>query len=195
MGETSAKQMRGSDMSDVIFGGSVDRPARNIAEVSVRLDNSSRSAPAMFNDMDELEVVRRIERGGGSNYKVNGKDVRAKDVQLLFADAATGARSTAMVSQGKIGALIAAKPAQRRLILEEAAGITGLHTRRHEAELRLKGAETNLERLDDVLSTLDGQILSLKRQAGQARKYRDFSDAIRRTEATLLHIRWTDGRG
>lgn len=192
MGETSAKQMRGSDMSDVIFGGTSSRPARNVAEVSVVLDNSSRRAPAMFNDFEELEVTRRIERSGGSNYKVNGKDVRARDVQLLFADAATGARSNAMVSQGKIGALIGAKPAQRRLVLEEAAGITGLHSRRHEAELRLKNAEQNLERLEDVLVQLDGQIASLQKQARQAQRYRKLSDIIRETEALLFYIRWQD---
>jgi chromosome segregation protein len=192
MGETSAKQMRGSDMSDVIFGGTSSRPARNVAEVSVTLDNSERKAPAMFNDFDMLEVTRRIERGGGSNYRVNGKDVRARDVQLLFADAATGARSNAMVSQGKIGALIGAKPIQRRLILEEAAGITGLHSRRHEAELRLKNAEQNMERLEDVLVQLDGQIASLQKQARQAERYRKLSESVRETEALLFHIRWTE---
>ena len=192
MGETSAKQMRGSDMSDVIFGGTSSRPARNVAEVSVTLDNSERKAPAMFNDFDMLEVTRRIERGGGSNYRVNGKDVRARDVQLLFADAATGARSNAMVSQGKIGALIGAKPIQRRLILEEAAGITGLHSRRHEAELRLKNAEQNMERLEDVLVQLDGQIASLQKQARQAERYRKLSESVRQTEALLFHIRWTE---
>ncbi|MEQ5775511.1 chromosome segregation protein SMC [Thalassospira sp. NFXS8] len=192
MGETSAKQMRGSDMSDVIFGGTSTRPARNVAEVAVVLDNAERRAPAMFNDHEELEVVRRIERGGGSNYKVNGKDVRARDVQLLFADAATGARSNAMVSQGKIGALIGAKPSQRRLVLEEAAGITGLHSRRHEAELRLKSADQNLERLEDVLVTLDSQISSLQKQARQAQRYRKLSESIRQTEALLFHIRWQE---
>tara|TARA_R100001039_G_C1852942_1_gene114027 strand:+ start:925 stop:4458 length:3534 start_codon:yes stop_codon:yes gene_type:complete len=194
MGETSAKQMRGSDMSDVIFGGTSSRPARNVAEVSVTLDNSERKAPAMFNDFDMLEVTRRIERGGGSNYRVNGKDVRARDVQLLFADAATGARSNAMVSQGKIGALIGAKPIQRRLILEEAAGITGLHSRRHEAELRLKNAEQNMERLEDVLLQLDGQIASLQKQARQAERYRKLSESVRETEALLFHIRWSEAQ-
>lgn len=194
MGETSAKQMRGSDMSDVIFGGTSSRPARNVAEVSVTLDNSERKAPAMFNDFDMLEVTRRIERGGGSNYRVNGKDVRARDVQLLFADAATGARSNAMVSQGKIGALIGAKPIQRRLILEEAAGITGLHSRRHEAELRLKNAEQNMERLEDVLLQLDGQIASLQKQARQAERYRKLSESLRETEALLFHIRWSEAQ-
>ena len=135
MGETSAKQMRGGEMDDVIFGGTRDRPPRNIAEVILSLDNVARVAPAQFNDTDELEISRRIEREKGSTYRVNGHEVRAKDVQLLFADSATGARSTALVSQGKISAVIAAKPTERRLILEEAAGITGLHSRRHDHAL------------------------------------------------------------
>jgi chromosome segregation protein len=191
MGETSAKQMRGGEMDDVIFGGTRDRPARNIAEVILSLDNSARAAPAQFNDVDELEVSRRIERDKGSTYRINGHEVRAKDVQLLFADSATGARSTALVSQGKISAVIAAKPTERRLILEEAAGITGLHSRRHEAELRLRGAETNLERLDDILITLDAQLAHLKKQARQANRYRNISDHIRKAEATLFFLRWT----
>jgi len=192
MGETSAKQMRGSAMDDVIFGGSSNRPARNVAEVVLHLDNKMRIAPAMFNDAEDLEVVRKIERDRGSNYKVNGKDVRAKDVQLLFADAASGSRSTALVSQGKIGQVISAKPADRRVLLEEAAGITGLHSRRHEAELRLRGAENNLSRLDDILITLEGQLQSLKKQARQATRYRNLSDHIRKAEALLFHIRWVN---
>ncbi|MCW8915027.1 MAG: chromosome segregation protein SMC [Magnetovibrio sp.] len=191
MGETSAKQMRGSAMDDVIFGGSANRPARKNAEVVLHLDNKARIAPAMFNDSEDLEVVRKIEREQGSNYKVNGKDVRAKDVQLLFADAASGSRSTALVSQGKIGQVISAKPADRRVLLEEAAGITGLHSRRHEAELRLRGAENNLSRLDDILITLEGQLQSLKKQARQATRYRNLSDHIKKAEALLFHIRWT----
>ena len=190
MGETSAKQMRGKEMDDVIFGGTSTRPPRNMAEVVLALDNSQRTAPAQFNDDIELEVSRRIEREKGSKYRVNGKEVRARDVQLLFADSSTGARSTAMVSQGRIGAIIAAKPEQRRALLEEAAGITGLHSRRHEAELRLKGAETNLERLDDILITLDTQIQNLKKQSRQATRYRNLSDHIRKAEATLFHLRW-----
>ncbi len=191
MGESSAKQMRGDEMDDVIFGGTQDRPARNIAEVILSLDNSARVAPAQFNDFDELEISRRIERDKGSTFRVNGREVRARDVQLLFADSATGARSTAMVSQGRIGAVISAKPEQRRLLLEEAAGITGLHSRRHEAELRLTGAETNLGRLDDILVTLDAQIGNLKKQARQANRYRNISDHIRKAEATLFFLRWT----
>ena len=191
MGETSAKQMRGGEMNDVIFGGTRDRPARNIAEVILSLDNSARVAPAQFNDVDELEVSRRIERDKGSTYRVNGHEVRARDVQLLFADSATGARSTALVSQGKISSVIAAKPSERRILLEEAAGITGLHSRRHEAELRLRGAETNLERLDDILITLEAQLAHLKKQVRQATRYRNLSDHIRKAEATLFFLRWT----
>jgi len=190
MGEISAKQMRGGAMNDVIFSGTANRPARNIAEVSVSLDNSQRKAPAAFNDDEELEIIRRIERDQGSAYTVNGQEVRARDVQLLFADSATGARSTALVSQGRIGALIGAKATDRRTVLEEAAGITGLHSRRHEAELRLRGAETNLERLDDVLLTLEEQGRGLKRQARQASRYRNIGDQIRRQEAMLFHQRW-----
>ncbi len=189
MGETSAKQMRGGDMDEVIFGGTRDRPARNIAEVALHLDNSQRRANAQFNDGDDIEVTRRIEREKGSLYRVNGRDVRAKDVQLLFADIATGARSTAIVSQGRIGQIIQGKPAQRRHLLEEAAGITGLHSRRHEAELRLKAAETNLNRLNDVIQALDAQLEGLKKQARQAARYRTISDSIRTAEALVLLIK------
>ena len=191
MGESSAKRMRGGEMDDVIFGGSLTRPARNIAEVSLKIDNSDRRAPAAMNDAEELQVARRIERSKGSGYRVNGKDTRARDVQLLFADAATGARSTGMVSQGRIGALINAKPQERRILLEEAANIRGLHSRRHEAELRLKGAESNLERLEDVLTALQGQMHGLKQQARQATRYRRVSEQIRQNESILLHRRWT----
>ncbi|MBM10234.1 MAG: chromosome segregation protein SMC [Magnetovibrio sp.] len=190
MGETSAKQMRGTGMEDVIFGGSASRPSRNIAEVIITLDNSDRTAPAQFNGMDELQVSRRIERDKGSSYRINGTDVRARDVQLLFADAATGARSTALVSQGRIGTIISAKPKDRRGLLEEAAGITGLHSRRHEAELRLGGAETNLERLDDILSTLQTQLAGIKKQVRQATRYRNISGHIRKAEATMFYILW-----
>ncbi|MFQ5972457.1 MAG: chromosome segregation protein SMC [Alphaproteobacteria bacterium] len=191
MGETSAKQMRGGEMDNVIFGGTADRPARNVAEVNVHMDNTDRTAPSAFNDHDDIEVSRRIERERGSTYRVNGREVRARDVQILFADQATGARSTALVSQGRIGALISAKPEARRALLEEAAGITGLHSRRHEAELRLRAAETNLERLDDVLTTLEAQLQGLKKQARQARRYRNVSEQIRQTEAVVLHHNWT----
>ncbi|MDP6604433.1 MAG: chromosome segregation protein SMC [Rhodospirillales bacterium] len=190
MGETSAKKVRGGEMDDVIFGGSGSRPARNIAEVILSLDNQARSAPAAFNDSGEIEVSRRIERGQGSTFRVNGREVRARDVQLLFADSATGARSTALVSQGRVGEVIAAKPVGRRALLEEAAGIVGLHSRRHEAELRLRGAETNLERLDDVLASLELQLRGLKKQVRQAKRYRTINDHIRRAEAALFLSRW-----
>ena len=192
MGETSAKKMRGSEMDDVIFGGSTTRPPRNNAQVTLSLDNSDRGAPARFNEADSIEISRRIERGSGSQYQINGNDVRARDIQLLFADLASGAQSTAMVSQGRVGALIGAKPAERRLLLEEAAGITGLHSRRHEVELRLKGAETNLERLDDVIGALRDQRHGLTRQARQAQRYRKISDQIKNKEAVLLHLCWTE---
>ena len=187
MGEASAKKMRGGEMDDVIFSGSTSRPARNLAEVSLTADNSDRTAPAAFNDSDELVVARRIERGAGSSYRINGRDVRAQDVKLLFADSASGAHSTAMVGQGEIGAVIAVKPAARRALLEEAAGITGLHARRHEAELRLRGAEANMERLDDALAMLENQLRGLKRQARQAARYRNISGHIRRAEAVALY--------
>ena len=192
MGENSYKNMRASGMEDVIFSGSGNRPARNIAEVGLILDNSDRMAPAAFNDADMIEVTRRIEREAGSTYRVNGREVRARDVQLLFADASTGARSPALVRQGQIGEIIAAKPQARRLILEEAAGVSGLHSRRHEAELRLKGAEENLARLEDVLAQIDQQIDSLKRQARQATRYKGLAAEIRRVQALALHISWRD---
>lgn len=194
MGENSYKNMRASGMDDVIFSGSLNRPARNTAEVALFLDNLDRTAPSAFNDADTLEVSRRIEREQGSNYKINAKDVRARDVQLLFADASTGARSPAMVRQGQIGELIAAKPTSRRQILEEAAGISGLHSRRHEAEIRLRAAEQNLERLEDVLVQIDGQLDSLRRQSRQASRYRNLSSEIRAAEASILFIRWTEAR-
>lgn len=190
MGENSAKKMRGGAMDDVIFAGTNQRPSRNIAEVSLLLDNRERRAPATFNDQVELEVVRRIEREHGSDYRINGREVRWRDVQLLFADLATGSHSTAMVSQGRVGALINAKPTDRRGLLEEAAGITGLHSRRHEAELRLKAAETNMARLDDLMGQLDQQLQGLKRQARQASRYRSLSGHIRRAEAITFHLRY-----
>jgi chromosome segregation protein len=190
MGETSAKRLRGGEMDDVIFGGTSDRPARNLAEVALLLDNTGRDAPKPYDEFDELEIIRRIERGEGSAYRINGREVRARDVQLLFADAATGAQSPAIVSQGRISAIISAKPADRRVLLEEAAGIAGLHARRHEAELRLKAAEANLLRLEDVLTTLTAQLDALKKQARQASRYRRLSDHIRRAEAVMLHLKW-----
>src|SRR5690554_4910816 len=194
MGESSYKAMRASGMDDVIFSGSGNRPARNSAEVVVTLDNTDRTAPTQFNTADTLEISRRIEREQGSVYRVNGRDVRARDVQLLFADASTGAHSPALVRQGQIGELIAAKPTQRRALLEEAAGISGLHSRRHEAELRLRAAEQNLERVDDIIAQVETQLETLKRQARLATRYRALSGDIRRTEATLFHIRWVAAR-
>jgi chromosome segregation protein len=190
MGENSAKSMRGTGMEDVIFSGTAVRPARAMAEVTIIADNRERSAPAAFNDSDHLEITRRIERDAGSVYRINGRESRMRDVQLLFADASTGAHSPALVRQGQIGQLIAAKPLQRRAILEEAAGISGLHSRRHEAELRLKAAETNLNRLNDVIGELEQQLAGLKRQARQATRYRNLSGLIRKAEALAFHLRW-----
>src|SRR5580658_1017007 len=192
MGESSFKNMRGAGMEDVIFAGSTRRPSRNLAEVGLLLDNSDRRAPAAFNDSESIEVTRRIERDQGSTYRVNGKEVRARDVQLLFADASTGARSPSLVRQGQIGEIISAKPQARRLILEEAAGVSGLHSRRHEAELRLKGAEDNLTRVEDVLKQIDAQVDSLKRQARQSNRYRELAGAIRRHEALGRLIAWRE---
>ncbi len=191
MGETSYKSMRASTMEDVIFSGTNTRPARNSAEVTMFIDNSARTAPAEFNDSDTLEITRRIERDMGSAYRINGSDARARDIKILFEDAATGARSPALVRQGQIGEIVNAKPEQRRRILEDAAGIAGLHSRRHEAELRLKAAEGNLARLGDVLGQLSSQIENLKRQARQARRYKELSVEIRRGEALLSHLAWT----
>ncbi|MDD9991814.1 MAG: chromosome segregation protein SMC [Rhodospirillales bacterium] len=190
MGETAPRQMRGSGMEDVIFGGTARRPAHDIAGVTLSLDNSDRTAPRELSDAAEIEVTRLIERGEGSTYTVNGSEVRARDVQLLFADAATGAHSAALVGQGRIGDIIGAKPVQRRALLEEAAGITGLHARRHEAELKLRAAETNLERLQDVIGTLETQLRDLERQARHAKRYKRLSERIRETEAALLLVRW-----
>ena len=191
MGESSARQMRGGEMDDVIFAGTEQRPARNLAEITLELDNRKRSAPAEFNSSDDIEVTRKIERGKGSSYYVNAKPARARDIQLLFADVASGARSSGIVSQGRIGAIVGAKPADRRALLEEAANIRGLHARRHEAELRLRGAENNLERLDDVIAGLTEQRDSLKKQARQAARYRSVADRIRKAEAQLLLASWS----
>ncbi len=192
MGELSPKQMRGSELDDVIFNGTDDRPAWDIAEVTIDLDNKLRKAPSIFNETDAIEVTRRIWRGEGSEYRVNGKEVRLKDVQLLFADAATGARSTSMVSQGRVGAIISAKPEQRRTLLEEAAGITGLHSRRHEAELRLNATENNLERVKDVLKAQDEQLTVLKKQSKQAERYKYIQKDISKARARLYYKKWID---
>jgi chromosome segregation protein len=191
MGETRPSSVRGSEMDDVIFSGSAGRPARNVAEVTLFIDNSDRTAGAAFNDYETIEVSRRIEREAGSVYRINGRDVRQRDVQIFFADASSGAGSTAFVRQGQIGLLISQKPLARRAILEEAAGIGGLHQRRHEAELRLRAAETNLSRLEDVIKEVESQVASLKRQARQASRYRNLSGHIRKAEALAHYLRWT----
>ncbi|MGE0749500.1 MAG: chromosome segregation protein SMC [Variibacter sp.] len=190
MGESSYKAMRATDMEQVIFSGTGSRPSRNSAEVQLTIDNAERTAPAAFNDHETLEISRRIERDHGSTYRINGREVRARDVQIVFADASTGARSPALVHQGRIGEIIAAKPEARRRVLEEAAGVAGLHARRHEAELRLKAAEHNLERLEDVIGQIAGQLDTLKRQARQAVRYKAVAAQVRKAEATLFHLRF-----
>ncbi|PZQ52216.1 MAG: chromosome segregation protein SMC [Rhodovulum sulfidophilum] len=192
MGETRASVMRGDGMEDVIFAGSGRRPARNHAEVTLTLDNRGRTAPAGFNEADTLEVVRRITRDAGSAYRANGKEARARDVQMLFADASTGAQSPSLVRQGQISELINAKPRARRRVLEEAAGISGLYQRRHEAELKLRATETNLSRVGDVLEALETQLAQLSRQARQAARYREIAEGLRRAEALLLCRLWRD---
>ena len=192
MGATSAKSLRGDGMEDVIFAGTDGRPARNHAEVVLTISNEEKLAPARFNDAHTLEVTRRITRGAGSAYKINGEEVRAKDVQLLFMDAGTGANAPALVRQGQISELIAAKPQNRRRILEEAAGVSGLRARRHEAELRLKGAESNLDRLQDVIDDITVRHGALQRQARQASRYRKLSSSIRALEAAVWLNRWRE---
>jgi chromosome segregation protein len=190
MGATSARAMRGGEMDDLIFSGTDARPAREMAEVNLLLDNRDRGAPAEFNDEDTIEIRRTLRRGAGSSYRINGRTVRAKDVQLLFADASTGANSPALVRQGQISELIGAKPQNRRRILEEAAGIGGLAARRHEAELRLKAADENLAKLADIMAEVERQANALKRQASKARKYRALSEEIAALEARLGAARW-----
>ena len=192
MGENRASAMRGDGMEDVIFAGAASRPARNFAEVALTIDNSERLAPSGFNEADQLDVVRRITRDAGSAYKVNGKDVRARDVQMLFADASTGSHSPALVRQGQISELINARPKNRRRILEEAAGISGLYQRRHEAELKLNATEQNLARVDDVIEQLAQQLAQLQRQARQAARYREIGMDLRRAEGMLLYRRWRE---
>ena len=192
MGENRPTAMRGAGMEDVIFAGTSRRSARGHAEVSLGVDNRDRLAPAGFNDEDHFDIVRRITRDAGSAYKIGGKEVRARDVQMLFADASTGAHSQALVRQGQISELINAKPRSRRRILEEAAGISGLYQRRHEAELKLNGAETNLTRVDDTLDQLSAQAASLARQARAAAKYREIGAALRLAEGVLLYRRWAE---
>jgi chromosome segregation protein len=192
MGATSAKAMRGEGMDDVIFGGAANRPSRNHAEVLLQIDNADRTAPSQFNDHPVLEVTRRIDRGQGSTYRVNGVETRARDVQLLFADASTGANSPSLVRQGQISELISAKPSNRRRILEEAAGVSGLHSRRHEADLRLRAADANLARLDDVMGELESSLGRLKREARQAEKYKRVAAEIRALQGAVLYARWRE---
>lgn len=186
MGETSAKRLRGGGMDDVIFAGTRSRPARNIAEVRLVLDNTARTAPPQFNDADVLEIRRRIERGAGSDYTLNSKPVRAKDIQTLLMDVAAGASSASMISQGRVAAIVNAKPQERRQILEEAAGVSGLRARRREAELKLQAAELNLTRVDDVVNGLEAQLATLKKQSRQAVRYRELSEKIQRLDALYL---------
>ena len=190
MGEASAKKMRGSEMEDVIFSGSASRSRRTTAEVTITLDNASRTAPAAYNGDDIIEISRKIERDSGSLYKVNGRTVRARDVQFLFADTLSGAHSPALVSQGRITTIISAKPIDRRQILEDSAGISGLYARRHEAELRLRAADENLVRLEDVLENLNARYNALHRQAREAQRYKDLGQKIRKLDKDILYIGW-----
>jgi len=188
MGESSARSLRGGEMDDLIFAGTTARPARSLAEVSLTLEGAAGVAPAPHHENDELEITRRAERGAGSDYRINGKSQRARDIQTLFADLASGARSSAMVSQGRVSALVNARPDERRSILEEAAGITGLHARRHEAELKLRATETNLGRAEDLRLQLEGQLEGLVDQSKQAGRYREISAALRESEISLLAL-------
>lgn len=190
MGENSAKRMRGGEMEDVIFAGTDKRTARNLAEVTLLLDNSARAAPAAYNGNDEIEVLRKIERDHGSTYKINGRTVRARDVQMLFADTVSGSGSPALVSQGKVTKIIDAKPLDRRLILEESAGISGLYARRHEAEIRLKAADANLARVEDIVGSMDSRLSALKKQSRQASRYRNINAQIRQLELLLAYLEW-----
>ena len=180
MGETSAKSMRGSGMEDVIFSGTSNKPSKNIAEVSIALSNENKDGPIQYNELDEIEIRRKIEKDKGSKFYINNKEVRAKDAQMFFADLSTGAHSPSLISQGRIGALVTAKPADRRAILEEAAGIAGLHVRRHEAELRLSAAENNLKRADELRRQQERQLANLQKQAEEAAKYKSVSEEIKK---------------
>jgi chromosome segregation protein len=192
MGENRPTSVRGAGMDDVIFGGAGMRPMRNNAEVTLAIDNADRAAPAPYNEYDVIEVCRRIEREAGSAYRINGREVRQRDVQIFFADSSTGSASPALVRQGQISVIINQKPLARRAILEEAAGISGLHQRRHEAELRLKAAEANLGRLNDIIAEVEGQLQGLRRQARHASRYRNLSGLIYRAEALLFLLRWQE---
>ena len=189
MGETSAKSMRGSGMEDIIFSGTANKASKNIAEVSLTLNNSEKSGPIQFKEVDIINVRRRIEKDKGSRYFINGKEVRARDAQTFFADLSTGAHSPSMISQGKIGSLVTAKPTDRRAILEEAAGISGIHARKHESELRLNSAENNLKRADELRRQQERQLENLKKQAVEASKYKFISEEIKKIEAGLYYIK------
>jgi chromosome segregation protein len=192
MGETSAKSMRGSGMEDVIFSGTSNKPSKNIAEVSISINNDNRDGPTQYRDQDSVEIRRKIEKDKGSKFYINEKEVRARDAQMFFADLSTGAHSPSMISQGRIGALVTAKPTDRRAILEEAAGIAGLHVRRHEAELRLGAAENNLKRADELRRQQEKQLANLKKQAEEATKYKIISDEIKKIQAGLYYLRLKD---
>ena len=192
MGETSAKSMRGSGMEDVIFSGTSNKPSKNIAEVSISLSNENKDGPIQYNELDEIEIRRKIEKDKGSKFYINNKEVRAKDAQMFFADLSTGAHSPSLISQGRIGALVTAKPADRRAILEEAAGIAGLHVRRHEAELRLSAAENNLKRADELRRQQERQLANLQKQAEEAAKYKSVSEEIKKVEAGLYYLKLKD---
>jgi len=189
MGETSAKSMRGSGMEDVIFSGTSNRPAKNISEVSVLIENFDKDGPTQYNELDEIIITRRIERDKGSKYFINQKEVRARDAQTFFADLSTGAHSPSMISQGRIGALVTSKPAERRLILEEAAGISGIHARREEAESRLGAAENNLKRADELKKQQEKQLDNLRKQAEEATRYKEISKEIKSIEAGLYYLK------
>jgi|TARA_B100000073_G_scaffold76215_1_gene57539 chromosome segregation protein len=192
MGETSAKSMRGSGMEDVIFSGTSNKPSKNIAEVTINISNENKDGPIQYKNLENIEIRRKIEKDKGSKFYINGKEVRAKDAQMFFADLSTGAHSPSIISQGRIGALVTAKPTDRRAVLEEAAGIAGLHVRRHEAELRLGAAENNLKRADELRRQQERQLLNLKKQAEEATKYKTISEEIKKIEAGLYYLRLKD---
>ena len=189
MGETSAKSMRGSGMEDVIFSGTSNKASKNIAEVSVTVANENNEGPIQFRELDEVNVRRKIEKDKGSKFFINDKEIRARDAQMFFADLSTGAHSPSIISQGRIGALVTAKPTDRRAILEEAAGISGLHVRRHEAELRLGAAENNLKRADELRRQQEKQLLNLQKQAQEATKYKLITEQIKKIEAGLYYLK------
>ena len=192
MGETSAKSMRGSGMEDVIFSGTSNKPSKNIAEVLISLKNENGIGSHRYKNINDIEIKRKIEKDKGSKFFINGKEVRAKDAQMFFADLSTGAHSPSIISQGRIGSLVTAKPIDRRAILEEAAGISGLHARRHEAEIRLNAAENNLKRADELRRQQERQLANLQKQAEEANKYKEISEEIKKIEAGLYYLKLKD---